>query len=174
MDRQFVLNEFQIKFNKPKIKTFEQIIQLVNMNKTVRKWFKDLKYEQTILSEMPNAYLIAGYTVSDWIEGQKERDIIKDINREASKKSAQLAKTFDNEMEKVNRARSEALSRISWFTKLNSISVNELPEDMQVEVIMETDGEKKKLLIDALIEKFKSSLLIELRETGSISTDPFA
>jgi hypothetical protein len=163
MKKEYVFEEFQKEYKLPSVKGYDMVMELVNANKQVRKWYSELKRETTTLVEMPQALKDAGMTTEQWDSLSVEREILKNSNRVYSNAASEAAKIFKTAMDLADKNRITELSKVSMLTRITSLTFNELPIISQIEILSEKDKDKRneltKLRVNAMITSYARDLM---------------
>lgn len=173
MEQKYVYEQFQLEFKEPKIKTFDQVMELVSLNKNVLKWYKDLKQENATLVEMPQAYKDFGMTPKEWDALDDQRKIMRNANRDYSRKANEASKVFTKAMSIADKERIAEMEKVEMIIKLSSITINEIPLSTQIRLLMIEDSAERKKETDKAINNYIVFLLTQLKEKGQLDKDPF-
>jgi hypothetical protein len=174
MEHQYVLDEYQKKFKNPKIVTYDQLMLFIGMNKSVGKWYSELKADTSTLLLMPDSYIEAGMTVEQWNDLAVERSIAKTAGSVHSSEIAVAAGIFATSMEKANKKRSLELAKVGMIVRLTKLTINELPMTCQTELALVEDSKVRKALGKEMIASYQAEYVAILLSGGQLESDPFA
>jgi CRISPR/Cas system CMR-associated protein Cmr5 small subunit len=173
MEELYILAEFQKEFNQPQVETITQFYKLIGVNTTMRNWYNQLKQSYTTEKGMPAAYKEAGFTAFDWDKYKADRAIIKKASKAYDEGLKEAVSTYKQKLATLDEARAKEFNKVSWFVKISRITVNELPEQDQVDLVLVTDDEVRSELQAEKVKNYQIKLLKEWKDTGKLSYDPF-
>jgi hypothetical protein len=154
-----------------KITTKKQITELVNYNKSVATWYRNIRVEASTIRSMPKAFLDAGFTTSDWTDLGPSRSILDKGNQDYANLANSFSKEHSDKMKALLENRKKIIDRLPAPVLIAELSVNHLPIDVQVEMLLKDDVDARQQYADEELYKLQLMLLKEYKATGKVNFD---
>jgi len=169
-----LVSNFHIAFpNFKMIQSSEKILLLVNYNTAVGSWYRELRHQESVKISMPQSFIKAGFTTEMWENLKLSRDRLVSANISYTQDCTRLSEKFRLDFKKLADSRSLVLKDMPIPVKIACLSVNHLPEEDHIILVMIDDIKIRSEKAKELVRNFQELLIKEFIDTGKISKDLF-
>lgn len=169
-----LMKEFLIAFpDVPQLYSHQQFLQLVGMNKEVRKWYLDYKSEISVEMTMPHWLKEIKGARDAWRKSEKSRLELSIKEKLWLDREAKAATILKKEIDSIRTERIEMYKTLDKLVIIDRLTVNELPRDRAIKVSLAGTPELRKIVSDKQVDGFKTDLYTKLI-SGAEWVDPFA
>jgi len=147
-----------------KVTTPDKLFLLISINPRVREWYLDRKEEIASISDLPAAMAEAGVTAEEWSAVKDSVEATREFERATSAEMSEKVARFKADVTAINARRKAYYDRLPALVQISRVTVNQLPLESAVEIILEdsVDGRKKKQ--KELIGAFQKLLVQQLKD----------
>jgi hypothetical protein len=159
------------KVSRIKIPDQETFQKLISLSKKVRAWYSDWSFSNAAFSQMPQSFRDHGVTPTQWDDLIMVLPQINLIRKTASLEIEKEAKAFSAFVKSREESVNSKLQLLeSPMIKILKVNITCLSLENQL-LILSADEEDRQVLEDKLLEKIRSTLLVDLAN-GEFK-DPF-
>lgn len=135
-----------------KIDTADKVRSLVNISHEIREWYLELKADSAIVSSLPLSMQEGGCSPEMWRAAQLDLARAKAAEKSWSDEVNAASATFRKVIDSVNSKRQSFYKTCSPMIVIARLNQDNLKLDDQVEIALESDPDKRKLLVRAKVD----------------------
>lgn len=153
------------------VNTKKQIMVLVNYNKSVATWYRELRDVLITEKSMPESFKAAGFSAAKWDELEATRDLMDAANKEYSTKSEALSMEYAKSIKILITKREKVVADMPIPIKIANISVNHLDILKQADLATIEDANARSKKAKELVSELQGVLIKKYLNNEDLNFD---